>query len=437
MQAGAPSTPHALTGPTTPRGEDLVAFQAACRRSMEGHWIAISVGVAVAALAWWPTDAWLYADRPEMRAAMSRLRGGVVVFNLALLSLSRSPWIRRHVEPVVGAALVLELAWIGRCVGPADFHFLYPAPFFTVALLVPLRARVRWALLCSAAAWLAAHPMVSPPTSVGWEHLSFMIFTTALAVGLGHVVYRLALGQFLLRLRLAEHQSELEELTDSLEDRVTEQATHLLDLNRQAATARFKERERIARDMHDGLGQELTGARLVAQAMLATTLPADARASLTELNDILGRSHQSLRQALHDIAPSDLEEHGFVSALRTMVEDAARRAGLRAVLVLEPLTAPLPAPTAVAAFRVAQEALSNVVQHALASEVRVTLRAGAGTLALEIADDGVGLPGTVHTSRRRYGLRGIQARVRALGGEVDLRGDKGTTVSVTLPLEAR
>lgn len=421
----------------TPRGEDLVAFQAACRRTMEGHWIAISVGAIVAALAWWPTDAWLYADRPEMREAMSRLRGGVVAFNLALLALSGSPTIRRRVEPVAGVALLLELAWIGRCVGPTDFHFLYPAPLFTVALLVPLRARVGWALLCSAAAWLAAHPMVSPPTAVGWEHLSFMLFTTALAVGLGHVVYRLALGQFLLSLRLAEHQSELEELTNSLEERVAEQATHLLDLNRQAATARLKERERIARDMHDGLGQELTGARLVAQAMLASALPADARAPLTELSDILGRSHQSLRQALHDLAPSDLEEHGLVSAVRAMVEDAARRSGMRAVFALEPLTAPLPVPIAVAAFRVAQEALSNVVQHALASEVRVSLGAGAGTLTLEVADDGVGLPGTAPTARRRFGLHGIQARVRALGGEVDLRSDKGTTVTVTLPAEVR
>jgi signal transduction histidine kinase len=421
----------------TPRGEDLVAFQAACRRTMEGHWIAISVGAIVAALAWWPTDAWLYADRPEMREAMSRLRGGVVAFNLALLALSGSPTIRRRVEPVAGVALLLELAWIGRCVGPTDFHFLYPAPLFTVALLVPLRARVGWALLCSAAAWLAAHPMVSPPTAVGWEHLSFMLFTTALAVGLGHVVYRLALGQFLLSLRLAEHQSELEELTNSLEERVAEQATHLLDLNRQAATARLKERERIARDMHDGLGQELTGARLVAQAMLASALPADARAPLTELNEILGRSHQSLRQALHDLAPSDLEEHGLVSALRAMFEDAARRSGLHAELVLEPLTTPLPVPIAVAAFRVAQEALSNIIQHAAASEVRVSLRIDDVSLTMEIADDGVGLRDTVHTDRRRFGLYGIQARVRALGGEVEMRSGKGTTVTVILPVEAR
>jgi signal transduction histidine kinase len=426
---------EALTGAAAPRDDDLAAFRVACRRAMADHWTAICAGVTLAALAWWPTDAWLYAEHPEVRAAMARLRAGVVVVNLVLLALAWSPWLRRHVEPVAGSALVLELGWIGACLGPARFHFLYLGPIFSVALLVPLRARIGWTLLCAAAAWLAAHAAAAPATLQEWEHLSFLAFTTALGIGLGHVVYRLALGQFLLRRRLAERQAELAALTGSLEERVAEQATLLLDLNRQAATARLKERERVARDLHDGLGQELTGARLVAQATLAGPLPGDARASLTELRDLLDRSHQSLRQALHDLAPAALEEHGLVSAVRAMVEETTRRAGLRAELSLAPLDVAVPPRVAVAAFRVAQEALSNVVRHASARAVAVRLLVDAEVLTLEVADDGVGLPAAAPADRSRFGLLGMRARVQALGGALVLRSARGTTVTVTLPLE--
>lgn len=401
---------------------------------MVRHWTAICAGAALAALVWWPTDAWLYAEVPDVRAAMGRWRIGVIVCNVVLLVASRSPWLRGHVEWVVGLALAAQVGWIAACVGPERYHFMYPAPVFTIALVVPLRARVGWALLCSATTWLAAHPSGRAATLAGWEHLSFMLFTTALGIGIGHLVHQLALSQFLLRRHLAAQQAELAALTASLEERVAEQATHLLDLHRRAAGTRLAERARIARDLHDGLGQELTGARLVAQALLAGTLPESVRAGLSELTASLARSHQSLRQALDDLTPSALEEHGLVVAIRGMVEAAGRRSGLRVELALEPMPADLSPPVAVAAFRVAQEALSNVVQHASASAVRVGLRVDAEQLVLDIADDGVGLASAPASARSRFGLLGIRARVRELGGEVSLRGDAGTTVTVVLPL---
>lgn len=438
--------PSGSTDAATPRGpgeaEERAAFRAACRTMMVSHWTAICVGTTLAALVWWPADGWLYAERPDVRAAMTQLRAGVVAVNLTLLVLRRRAWLRRNVAWIAGVVLVLELAWIGASLGgvarvDAVFPLLYPAPFFTVALLVPLRTRASWALLCSAAVWIGAHPRALPATPEAWEQLSFLAFTAALAVGLGHVLFRLVREQFALRRRLADQQAELERLAAGLEERVAEQATLLLDLNHQAASARLRERERVARDLHDGLGQDLTGARLLAESLLAGPLSPPAQEAAAELAGVLGRSHRSLRQALHDLAPAELEEHGLVPALRAMVEEAARRAGLRAVLELEAPAAPIPAPVAVAAFRVAQEALSNVVRHAAAREVRARLTAADGALVLEIRDDGVGLPRPTPAFAGRFGLLGIQARVRALGGAVELRGGAGTTVAVTLPLEVR
>lgn len=405
------------------------------------HWTRIALGASLAALVWWPSDVLLYADRPEVQRAFALWRGGVILANPVLVLLVRRlDALQRHIEPVLGVGLIAQVGWIAWCLslppGQVDhlFPFMYPSAIFTVPMLVSLPRRVVWASLAAAAAWLGAHPTGLPTSVESWDQLSFLAFTVALGVGLGHVVYRLVLGQFVLQRRLAAREAELEALSAGLESRVAEQATVLLDLNGQAASARQRERERVARDLHDGLGQDLTGTRLLASALMAGPLPEDARQGIGELVGLLGRSHQSLRQALHDLAPEALEEHGLVAAIRGMVEETAARAGLGFELHLDPLARPVPAPVAVAVFRVAQEALSNVVQHSQARVVRVQLQLVDSALRLQVSDDGVGLPAAPAEGRSRFGLLGIQARVVALGGEVRLSGGPGTTVIVHLPL---
>lgn len=433
-----PSSP--LLDVPPPTAAERASFRAAAQSAMYVFWPWVGAGIALAALVWWPTDLWFYADRPEALRAMAWMRGGVLAANLGLLMLvPRAPWMRRHVEPCLGLVIAAQVAWVAWCMGRAGawadhmFPFIFPAPFFTVAMVVPLRARLFWAALTAAGGWLAAHPAVRPSSPESWDQLSFLGFTTALAVGLGHLVYRLLRGQWTLRTRLAAREAELEELASSLESRVAEQATVLLDLNQQAAGERLRERARISRDLHDGLGQELTGARLVAGALLAAPLPEDTAGGLREVVAQLGRSHQTLRRALDDLAPAALEEHGLVVAVRGLVEEAARRAGLEAHLDLT-LDRAVPPPVAVAVFRVAQEALHNVVRHARARRVRVALGLEPGALVLSVADDGVGLPADPTGPRGRFGLAGMATRVAALGGQLEVHGGAGVTVTVRVPL---
>ncbi len=437
-----PPAPAPLLGDLAPSAAERAAFREAARAATIAWWPRLALGASAVAILWWPTDLILYAGEPLIQAAYVRMRLGVVALCVPLALLGpRVALFRRHPEAVVGLGILACSGWIGLNMGLPEGHvdrlfpFLYPTPLLTIPMLVPLRARAGWATLTGAAAWLSAHPGGAPAAPQSWDQLSFLGFTVVLGVAMGDVLYKLLQHQHLLERRLAAREAELSQLAAGLEERVAEQATLLLDLNGQAATARQRERARIARDLHDGLGQELTGTRLVAGALMAGPLPEEARAGLAELAGLLGRSTQSLRQAVHDLAPAALEEHGLVVAIRGMVEETAARAGLRAVIELDPLTRPPPTPVAVAAFRVAQEALSNVVRHASAREVRVELQVRDGALWLRVSDDGVGLPATPSANRSRFGLLGIQQRVLALGGEVTLEGGQGTTVTVRLPLE--
>jgi signal transduction histidine kinase len=420
-----------------PEPDELRDFEVATREAAAIHWPIIALGAAIAAFLWWFTDSLLYQDSPEVREAFYRFRLGIIVCNVFLVAtVPRSPGLLKRWDWVVGLGLAMQSAWIGSCFGPVPglFPFLYPIPLMTVVMLVPLRSRVVWASVTSASAWLAAYVPAPSPGLESLRQLNFLVFTTVLAIGLGHLVYSLARGQFVLRQRLSKHGRHLAQLAGALEERVAEQAGLLLELNRQAAEERLIERARVARDLHDGLGQELTGVRLVVGALLAGARGHEERAALQDVVVLLERGHEVLRRSLHDLTPSALEEHGLVLAIRHMVEELAARGGLRAEIELDPLQETVPRPLAVAVFRVVQEALSNVIKHASASTVKVTLRCTDASLDLVIADDGVGLSPGRMDQPSQFGLVGIRARVAALGGAVNLHGEGGTRVSVHLPL---
>jgi signal transduction histidine kinase len=199
-------------------------------------------------------------------------------------------------------------------------------------------------------------------------------------------------------------------------------------------TAREEESRRLRRDLHDGLGSQLAALHLRADT-LRTMIPHDpaaAEAGVVELRDEIRAAIADIRRLVYELRPPALDELGLAGAMRSLAAQYTSADGLRVLIdAPEPLP-PLPAAVEVAAYRIAQEALTNVARHARARTcmIRLTL---AEDLRLEIKDDGIGPPAQPHAG---VGLRSMRERAAELGGTcaAETALDGGAQVRVRLPL---
>ncbi len=196
-----------------------------------------------------------------------------------------------------------------------------------------------------------------------------------------------------------------------------------------------EERRRLRRDLHDGLGPSLAGLglKLEAARMLLGRSPERAAEHLSALRVEVQESVSEVRRLVHDLRPPKLDDLGLIGALEEVLA-GARQAGLAATLELEAVP-PLGAALEVAVYRIAQEALTNVMKHARASQVTLRLGASAGELILECCDNGVGLP---EVREPGVGSRSMRERAGALSGTLELAAGPagGTVVRARLPLAA-
>lgn len=220
------------------------------------------------------------------------------------------------------------------------------------------------------------------------------------------------------------------------EVRVQSIKTHLL---RQLVTAQEDERGRLARELHDGIGQWLSS--LVVGLTLAADRPTvpDHKERLSHLARVAAEAADEVRRLAHGLRPSVLDDLGLVAALGRLADDFTRLHGVRAALVVvNPPPARPSAEVETTAFRIAQEALTNVARHAAAKTVDVVIDCGADALKLSVVDDGIGLDvgGLDGDSTSGIGLRDMRERVAHLDGRIRIHSEpgRGTTVDVTLPL---
>jgi two-component system sensor histidine kinase UhpB len=204
-------------------------------------------------------------------------------------------------------------------------------------------------------------------------------------------------------------------------------------------SVREEERKRIARELHDELGQAVTGLKLDL-AWLEQRLSRHATADLgLRVRDLLERLDGvivSVRRIVTELRPSVLDELGLAAAVEWQAQDFASRTGVALELLIDVDDAELPEPVASAVFRMLQEALTNVARHAAARHLRVALRKQPDLLSLDVVDDGRGITESELRGRRSLGLVGLRERAIACGGTVQIHGEPGlgTTVSLRLPL---
>jgi len=226
----------------------------------------------------------------------------------------------------------------------------------------------------------------------------------------------------------------------ALEKMVDLRTNELQRLSVRLMSLQDQERRRIARDLHDGLGQELAVAKMaVDKALLQHASKPDE--SWSQVSAIIDRAIQQVRTMSHLLHPPLLDEVGLLSALSWYVEGLAKRSGLETSLEVHPQDFPrLTTEVETAVFRIVQEALTNVFRHAEARKVWISLARTDKMICVAVRDDGKGIGKKIAEQRPDsvgVGIGGMRQRARELGGELRLENlSPGTLLELVLPADA-
>src|SRR3984957_19620135 len=213
----------------------------------------------------------------------------------------------------------------------------------------------------------------------------------------------------------------------------------LQELSRRLFEVQEDERRHLARELHDQMGQALTAAKLNLQAAQRLEERGLIARKLDEGIAVLETLLQQARQICLDLRPPLLDDLGLVPALRWYLDQQAQRAELRVEFFADPALERVDAAIETACFRVAQEALTNVVRHARAQTVSVELDRAPEVLHLVVRDDGIGFDVATAQQGASLGLLGMRERVTLLGGELDCKSapGRGTEVHAFFPVRFR
>lgn len=202
------------------------------------------------------------------------------------------------------------------------------------------------------------------------------------------------------------------------------------------------ERQHISRDLHDTLGQLLTGLRMQL-ALLHNKLErpdtnrADSISSVQHADEIVARIQRSLNHLVSLLQPKVVIEEGLAAAIHFIVRENERYGNIQYRTVVEIEGHDLDPNRAIAVYRIIQECLTNVLRHARASRVEIRCVYELDNLVVQIEDDGVGFDTTAESSVKRWGLFGIRSRVELLDGTISIRSapGKGTRVYIEIPID--
>ena len=235
----------------------------------------------------------------------------------------------------------------------------------------------------------------------------------------------------LLEQSIRDNATELEKMVDRRTDELRRLSIRLM-------TMQDQERRRLARDLHDGLGQELAVAKMILDRMLLQKPSHFPEEAWVQASNIVDSAIQQVRTMSHLLHPPLLDEVGLLSALSWYVDGLTKRSGIETSLDVQPRDFPrLAAEGETAVFRIVQEALTNVFRHSEASKVWITLTQKEGTIGVAVRDDGKGIDQRIaelQPDSVGVGIGGMKQRAREFGGELRLTNTHpGTLVELTIP----
>jgi len=229
-------------------------------------------------------------------------------------------------------------------------------------------------------------------------------------------------------------EPDIAALAQAFNDMLDRLESERRDSARQALRVLEDERSQIARELHDEVGQTLTGVMLQVEG-LAPKVPPELQPQLEELRETARSGTEDVRRIARQLRPEALEDLGLQSALAALATAFSEQARVPVDRRLEPALS-LSQEQELVVYRVAQEALTNVARHAHATRVELELAANGTQTTLTVRDDGIGLsPGALPSS---HGIRGMRERAMLLGAQLSINSQRGrgTEVSLFIPIRS-
>ncbi|MCA1307239.1 sensor histidine kinase [Microbacterium esteraromaticum] len=328
----------------------------------------------------------------------------------------------------IGWLLGLAAVWVGAVAVSAEFVWLA----FLLWLLAGHLLSLRWGLVFSGV--VLSVVVVAPILHHG---------TTTYATVFGPLIGGVfAFGISRGYLQLLKDAAERERLVASL-TRAQHEMAELQDelADAQRTSGAIAERTRISRDIHDTVAQEISSIRLLAHAAMERSDDPDAIRVLAQIEQLAGESQSDIRRIVEALAPAELDDDALAAALRRMLDRMHAETGLQTDLHVDDTLPVLPTEAEVALLRVAQSGLANVRLHSHATRVVMSLIDAEDAVRLDIIDDGTGFDlvaweADADAGASSYGLRFMRARLRELGGGLDIESTpgEGTAISAHLPV---
>jgi signal transduction histidine kinase len=362
---------------------------------------------------------------------------------------------------IEAAILLVYLSWfwfrekMGRAYLPIAIIFASGSPIFEQAIAMVLRhENILQGDSATGGIWGLVVLLLVPLILVSWQYnlraviayiagtaIFELLFTvpTAVRIGIdvpaliGVVVVRSLLffliGSIIVRLMKAQREQR-----EALASANIELARHATTIE-QLATSR--ERNRLARELHDTLAHTLSGLAVQLEAIISIG-ENDPKAIQKMLEQSLKNTREGLREArraIQALRASPLEDMGLVLALRSLAESTAERANLALDLLLPERIEDLDPTLEQGLYRIAEQAIANVAQHANATHIKVELKREDGRLELQISDDGCGFDTENIEREGRYGLQGMRERAIMIGGDLEIKSQPGEGTSIRLTVE--
>ncbi len=356
-------------------------------------------------------------------------------------------------DEVLAFAPLTVVAWGVAIRQPAE-TVMAPVNHLRYEILLGGAAVLATAML--GASWFVRRQIVGPLRALSEVSSQFAVGNLDVPVrheGGGEVA-RLTVSLERMRRRLEaileDHRRWNEVLEELVEERTRELTLLYEQLESKAAvckqllgkvlTAQEEERTRLARELHDAVGQSLT-AIIMATASVEKSLPPElerGRKKLERVRDIAAQALHDLRTLIADLRPETLDDLGLVLALRSQAREHLESLGIQVQFKVDGLSERLPSEVETVIFRVVQEAITNIARHARATEAAISLSRRNTRLIVRVEDNGIGFPmeGVQSGRTPAWGLRGMEERITLLGGKflIQSRPGDGTLILAEVPL---